>query len=519
MELGEEPSMRSIEIGDGECPLAAAAHRGMEVVRVIWRRYNSGKSKEEVGLNLGTEDEQTEFKRSTSELREGMESISSILNKHESGVLYFGIRNDGEIIGQDVSEKTLRQVSQSVSNSIRPVIHPEVEQQYDEDGHSFICVRFSGKDIPYSCNGRYRIRVADEDVPASPEELARMFDYARARKTPWDEWPSERPIDDIDEKELRDYVSRGNACGRIPFEFEGIKATLDRLELLTGGKLTNAAAVLFCPSRNIGLKEGILANRARTEILDLSQKQGTLFDLVHEGELYILNNTRRRFITSGDGPREEVPEIPTKAIREALMNAYAHRDWLSLDCIQINIFYDSVEIDSPGWFIEGQDPTGHLSGISRSSKTRNELLAKTLFRSKDIESYGTGIPRIKELCDDAGVGIEYMRTPTGTRLIFHRNDAFAGEPTSNPPATHRKIIASASITLYTWDYLDDREKKVFSFLEEHGESRAAAISNSTGIKRRTLSDVLARLSKKGIIIARGESRSRTYCLPQIQDGS
>ena len=73
------------------------------------------------------------------------------------------------------------------------------------------------------------------------------------------------------------------------------------------------------------------------------------------------------------------------------MNAYAHRDWLSLDCIQINIFYDSVEIDSPGWFIQGQDPTGHLSGISRSSKTRNELLAKTLVSSK-----GTHPGRIKE---------------------------------------------------------------------------------------------------------------------------
>lgn len=96
--------------------------------------------------------------------------------------------------------------------------------------------------------------------------------------------------------------------------------------------------------------------------------------------------------------------------------------------MQINIFSDSVEIDSPGWFVEGKDPADHISGTSRSSKTRNELLARTLFRSKDIESYGTGIPRIKDLCDDAGVGIEYLRTPMGARLVFHRSDAFAGAP-------------------------------------------------------------------------------------------
>ena len=84
-------------------------------------------------MNLGTEDEQTEFKRSTSELREAWSPSvpSSISMSLVSCILES--RNDGEIIGQDVSEKTLRQVNQSVSNSIRPVIHPEVEQQYDED--------------------------------------------------------------------------------------------------------------------------------------------------------------------------------------------------------------------------------------------------------------------------------------------------------------------------------------------------------------------------------------------------
>ncbi|MCH3942391.1 MAG: hypothetical protein LKE37_01525 [Atopobiaceae bacterium] len=60
-----------------------------------------------------------------------------------------------------------------------------------------------------------------------------------------------------------------------------------------------------------------------------SKRELNAFTEDYKHELNILNNTRRRFITSGDGPREEIPEIPTKAVREALMNAYAHRDWLS----------------------------------------------------------------------------------------------------------------------------------------------------------------------------------------------
>ena len=131
------------------------------------------------------------------------------------------------------------------------------------------------------------------------------------------------------------------------------------------------------------------------------------------------------------GPREEIPEIPTDAVREILINAYTHRDWLSSGCVQIDIYNDSVEVFNPGWFIEGQDPEAHLSGKSRSSLTRNELIARTLYRSKDIESYASGIPRVRDLCANANIRIEYQRMADGTNFVFHRNDAFADKPPTN----------------------------------------------------------------------------------------
>ena len=109
------------------------------------------------------------------------------------------------------------------------------------------------------------------------------------------------------------------------------------------------------------------------------------------------------------------------------MNAYAHRDWQRLEAVTVDIFYDSVEVTSPGWFIEGQIPSEHLSGENHSSKSRNPLIVQTLYRSKDIESYGTGIPRIKKLCGEVGVRVEYVEVPNGTKLIFHRNDAFLSD--------------------------------------------------------------------------------------------
>ena len=377
-------------------------------------------------MNLGIETEAVEFKKSTSELKEGCASIASILNKHQEGVLYFGVRKDGEIVGQDVSESTMREISQAIGNKIAPKIYPAVEPLKDNEGRDYIRVSFSGDDTPYSCDGRYRIRVADEDVALSPEEVRRMAAAAERREHPWDELPSNRNVEDVDENTLRDYVKRGVDSGRIAISYTDKLDVLERLDLLVDGRLTNAASVLFCPSKDIELKMGVLESHTRTEILDLQQESGTIFDLVRKAEFYILNNTRRRFLITGNGPREEIPELPRDAVHEALMNAFVHRDWTSAACAQVDIVFDSVEIFSPGRFIEGQDPDAHLSGDSTSSATRNKLIASTLYRSKDIESYGTGIPRIKRLCDDADIDVEYVKVADGTKFVFHRNDAFTG---------------------------------------------------------------------------------------------
>lgn len=205
-----------------------------------------------------------------------------------------------------------------------------------------------------------------------------------------------------------------------------MEETLSSLHLLAGGRLTNAAAVLFCPSVGVQLKMGVFKTRERTEALDVRLKSKTLFRLVDEAEYFIANNIRRRFVVTGKRTRDEIPEIPFEAIREALMNAYAHRIWYRPGYVQVDIYSDAVDIISPGWFIDGQDPDDHLAGVSSDSTTRNELLAMTLFRSGDIESSGMGIRKIRNLCDRAGVRVSYEEVPFGTKLTFHRPDPFAG---------------------------------------------------------------------------------------------
>ena len=112
---------------------------------------------------MGSKESETiELKRSTSETKEGVISICAILNKHKEGELYFGIRNDGTIVGQAVTEKTIRDVSKAISENIEPRIYPIIAQM-EVNGKTCIKVEFKGTDSPYFAYGRSYIRVGDED--------------------------------------------------------------------------------------------------------------------------------------------------------------------------------------------------------------------------------------------------------------------------------------------------------------------------------------------------------------------
>ena len=85
-------------------------------------------------MNIGMENETLEFKKSTSELKEGIVSLSSMLNKHSEGTLYFGVKNDGTVIGQsDVSEATLRDISRKIAEAIKPQVIPEISMELIDD--------------------------------------------------------------------------------------------------------------------------------------------------------------------------------------------------------------------------------------------------------------------------------------------------------------------------------------------------------------------------------------------------
>lgn len=135
-------------------------------------------------------------------------------------------------------------------------------------------------------------------------------------------------------------------------------------------------------------------------------------------EKYIFKNIRWR-VEFGSLQRKEIPEIPVDAVREALINSFCHKEYGTGQNNEVSIYKDRVEIYNPGTFPAGYEPEDFISGRERPIR-RNPLIAQTLYYSKNVESFGTGLKRIADACDAAGCRYKFEVLKSGFVVVFYR---------------------------------------------------------------------------------------------------
>ena len=333
-----------------------------------------------------TETETIEFKKSLAELKAALVSIAAILNKHGAGELWFGIRNDGKAIGLDASEKSLRDLSQSIAAHIEPRIYPYVGIEV-LDGANCVKISFSGKDAPYFAYGRAYMRVADEDRQLSAQELENLILAKNREAICWDREISSFTLDDLDESRLKHFVERAGLVWDAPSN------VLEKLDLIEDGRLLNAAQLFFAKPSGLQLRCAVFGGTTSANIIDRHDFDGDILELIEEAQKYILKNIHIGMRLKGL-EREDIPEIASDAMREAIINAFCHRDYRDPDYIQIAIFKNRVEVRSPGGLFEGLTVEQLKQGSI--SKRRNPLIANLLRRVHLVEAWGRGVPLILE---------------------------------------------------------------------------------------------------------------------------
>ena len=165
-------------------------------------------------------------------------------------------------------------------------------------------------------------------------------------------------------------------------------------------KLVNAAGLFFDRlffGRNPACRLEVATYKGTDTATRLDQQS-------FKGNLLEAIETAQRTITRQTSQRSDQPRVDTEAIREAVINAFCHRDYRDPSPVQITIYQDRIEIRNPGTLMLGMELADLAKG--RVSRPRNPLIADLLQRIKLVTSTGQGIPLILEKAPDTTLEIQ-----------------------------------------------------------------------------------------------------------------
>jgi len=219
----------------------------------------------------------------------------------------------------------------------------------------------------------------------------------------------EATLDDLDPERMAWFVREARRSRGFPLsESAGPAELLTHLNLRRGDGLTHAAILLFGrqPQRFLISSEIKCAHFHGTEVAkpipSYQVYKGTVFQLVDQAVDFVLSKINLAVGTRAASNQAPVKyELPPDAVREAIVNAVAHRDYTSTGSVQVMLFADRLEVWNPGALPSAltlqklREPHGSFPA--------NPLLAEPLYLAKYIERMGTGTRDMIRLCREAGL--------------------------------------------------------------------------------------------------------------------
>lgn len=358
------------------------------------------------------ESETIEYKESLAEKEVAGRDICAFANK-KGGILYFGMKNDGTCEGLgSISEKTVRDLSQFYHDNFEPRLYPEIIAEEIED-RTVIKVTVSKSNTPHHTfkNIPY-IRVGSTtNKMAQTEYQKRLVHYHDANRDFSAEICEGLGFNDLDilalEKLQKQWAEKEGKKEYLQFPHMEV---LEKLLLVRSGEFTYAALILCGKSGKIAefmpdaeIRFGWKINFEKLDFdftKDWREPFLNIFDDIWE----VVNARNSRFPFEEGFFEGDIWAFDQKSIREAVLNAVAHRDYSERGSIFIEASPDSFIAKSPGGFLPGVSPDNALDS---QGKWRNRLLMETLGSIALVERYGHGLDRIfkKSITDGKGTPV------------------------------------------------------------------------------------------------------------------
>ncbi len=363
------------------------------------------------------ESETLEFKESFG--REAVETISAFANT-KGGILLVGVNDKGAVVGIHSTKNALKDWANQISQ-VTGGLHPSIEA-FAVKSKKVLMIQVDENRIkPVMCHGRAFIRSGSTTRQMTIEEITRCV-LANAGVT-WDALPEVRAsLSDISIPKVKAFIEvakrekrRPIPTGTTPIEL------LEKLELVSKGKPTRAAILLFGKNPQQFYSQAMLKIgrfRGETLIVDDRRIDGTLFDQVEGAMGYFREKLDTRFEMTGRPQRDVIWEYPLKALREAVINAICHRDYMSTRDTEVRIYDKELMVWNDGGL--PSILSVELLRKKHPSVPRNKQIAEIFYYAGVIEAWGSGTKLILDECASAGLPEPIFEQEQGFRVTFNK---------------------------------------------------------------------------------------------------
>ena len=455
------------------------------------------------------------------------------------GTLVFGVDDKTrEVLGVP-DEKVFQDadaIANAIADSVEPPVLPEITVK-SVQGKSLILVEVPvGRRCPYY--------VKSEGLEAGV--YVRMGSTTRHADLEWSRMLSQECAQGgYDRLPRRGFAVTGDeidalcermyevAVSRASEERRAAIRRVTKAQLLSWGLLyerngeilpTNAFLILTGnPEVVRPLQCAVFKDDSRMVFLDRRDIAGDLMAQIDGAYLYALEKMNMG-ADLGGVVRKDVYEIPGWSVREIITNAVLHRSYIERSSTQVALYADRLEVSSPGGIVRGFTLERALSGESRP---RNEALAQAFLYMGLIESWGSGIPRVRRELVEAGLREpEFLDIDGLMRVNLWRptTDQFAarlrGEEAieTDSRAMGDRLGPLEDRLGPLEDRLEstgtDRELQIVAYLRRSGSASAPKLAEYLGVTDSYVRKLLRRLVEKSVVVKIGDNRYARYELPQ-----
>jgi len=428
-----------------------------------------------------------------------LKSVSAFSNGL-GGSLFFGVENDGTVRGLDNVQHVCEAISSKIRDYMDPLPEVEMIPQEIDRLHILQLKVNAGHYTPYYYVGDGQrvafVRNGDESIPATAEQMVRLV-LKGSNKT-YDSLHTDYKAENYSFTILANtFKTRTNQ--------EWDKKYLLSFGLVNNtGCLTNAGALFAddCPLWQSRLYCTRWNGFEKSDAINDAEFTGNVLMLLREAMNFVKSNTKRGWEKMPDG-RKNKPEYAERAVLEAMVNHFIHRDYTVMGGeVHLDIYDDRLTVTSPGGMYNGL-LIQNLDIADVSSERRNPILANVMAQLDYMEKRGSGLTRI---CNETKALDGYKEE---LKPIF-----------KSTPSQFQTIIFATTDTQNVGDNdgdmsetkLTERQQEILNLIKESPTITGKQMSEMLSVSQRTIERDISLLKKMRILKHEGKDNNGVWVI-------